>query len=182
MTHHLRGILALLLVTVVWGTSFPAMKELSHEFSPVWIAFLRFALGSILLAPFIFRARREDWIAGLLLGLTLFAAFMFQVEALWRMNANRNAFISGLSIVMVPLFGIMVGRPPEKRIAIAVLLSLAGLFALCWDGGAWSTGDTLALICAFCFAVYVKSMETLTRQAHSMLAVTAIQLAVVAGC
>jgi drug/metabolite transporter (DMT)-like permease len=182
MKLHVRGILALLIVTVVWGTSFPAMKDLSHTFSPIWIAFLRFALSGALLAPFMLRARRADWVAGILLGVTLFAAFLFQVEALWRMNANRNAFISGLSILIVPLLGLSAGRMPEKRIVIAVLLSLVGLFAMCWDGGGWGEGDTLALLCAFCFAVYVKLMETLTRRASSMMAVTAIQIAVVALC
>jgi drug/metabolite transporter (DMT)-like permease len=42
---------------------------------------------------------------------------------------------------------------------------MAGLAALCWDGGAWGRGDTLALLGAFCFGAYVKLMEVRTRTA-----------------
>jgi drug/metabolite transporter (DMT)-like permease len=182
MQKHIQGILALLFVTLVWGTTFPAMKDLSSDFSAVWIAFLRFVLGGALLAPFLRRAAKVDYVAGTVLGLMLFAAFMFQVEALGRMSANRNAFITGLNVLIVPLLGIMAGRMPENRIIVAVMLSMAGLFAMCWDGGAWSEGDTLALFGALCFGVYVKLMETLTRRANDMMALTAVQVIAVAVC
>ena len=61
---RLRGILALLLVTGVWGTTFPAMKDLSADLSAVWIALLRFSLAGLLLAPFLLRAKRADVLAG----------------------------------------------------------------------------------------------------------------------
>lgn len=182
MPVHLRGIFALLVVTLVWGTTFPAMKDLSSHFSAVWIAFLRFAMAGILLSPFLLRARRADYAAGAALGAVLFSAFMLQVEALALMSANRNAFITGLNVLVVPLLGVMAGRMPERRIIVAVLISMAGLFALCWDGGAWSGGDTLALWGALCFGVYVKLMETLTRKASDLMALTAIQILTVAAC
>lgn len=182
MPVHFRGILALLIVTVVWGTTFPAMKDLSSHFSAVWIAFLRFALAGLLLAPFLRRAKRADYAAGAALGGVLFAAFMFQVEALALMSANRNAFITGLNVLIVPLLGMMTGRMPENRILVAVGLAIAGLFAMCWDGGAWSAGDTLALGGAVCFGIYVKLMETLTRKANDMMALTAVQIITVAVC
>lgn len=182
MPLHIQGILALLIVTVVWGTTFPAMKDLSSDFSAVWIAFLRFVLGGALLAPFLLRARREDYFAGVALGAMLFAAFMFQVEALGRMSASRNAFITGLNVLIVPLLGVMAGRMPENRILVAVALSMAGLFAMCWDGGAWSPGDSLALAGAVCFGIYVKLMEVLTRRANDMMALTAVQVIAVAIC
>jgi drug/metabolite transporter (DMT)-like permease len=182
MPNRLGGIVALLIVTVVWGTTFPAMKDLSGHFSAAWIALFRFSIGGTMLAPFVLRAKRADWLAGGALGLVLFAAFMFQVEALDLMSANRNAFITGLNVVIVPLLGVMAGRMPEKRIVIAVLLSIAGLFVMCWDGGTWSGGDTLALCGALCFGVYVKMMEVLTRKANDLMALTALQILTVALC
>jgi drug/metabolite transporter (DMT)-like permease len=182
MPKHIQGVVALLIVTVVWGTTFAAMKDLSAHFSAVWIAFLRFAAAGVLLLPFLWRGKKEDVVAGTILGLLLFAAFMFQVEALSRMSASRNAFITGLNVLIVPLLGVMAGRMPENRIIIAIALSMAGLFAMCWDGGAWSAGDTLALTGALFFGVYVKLMETLTRRASSMMALTAVQIIAVALC
>jgi drug/metabolite transporter (DMT)-like permease len=182
MPTHFRGIFALLIVTMTWGTTFPAMKDLSTDFSAVWITFLRFALGGLLLSPFLLRAKSQDLRAGVVLGILLFAAVMFQVEAIALMSANRNAFITGLNVLIVPLLGVLAGRMPERRIVVATVLALAGLFALCWSGGSWSGGDTLALGGALCFGLYVKLMEVLTRKASDMMALTAVQVLAVAAC
>jgi drug/metabolite transporter (DMT)-like permease len=182
MNHQLRGILALLVVTVVWGTTFPAMKGLTAYFSPVWIIFVRFLLAALLLAPFLWRARRDDLVSGALLGLILFVCFMFQVEGLALTTSNRNAFICGLNVLVVPLLGVAAGRLPERRVLLALALAVAGLVALCWDSGSWGLGDTLALVCALAFGVYVKLMEVRTRQAARLMTLTAAQIATVALC
>jgi drug/metabolite transporter (DMT)-like permease len=182
MTHQLRGILALLVVTVVWATTFPAMKALTAYFSPVWIIFLRFALAGLLLAPFLWRAKRDDLVSGALLGLLLFFCFLFQVEGLALTSSNRNAFITGLNVLIVPLLGLLAGRPPGRRIVIALVLAVAGLAALCWDGGAWGRGDTLALLGAFAFGLYITMLEARTRSATRLMTLTAAQVITVAVC
>ena len=182
MTHPLRGIFALLLVTLVWGTTFPAMKALTTDLSPAWIVFARFALAALLLSPFLVRGARSDMRSGLLLGLLLFFCYVFQVEGLALTSSNRNAFICGLNVLVVPLLGIAAGRAPERRIAIALVLAVAGLAALCWDGGAWGFGDTLALGAALCFGAYIKMMEVHTRGARKLMTITATQIGTVALC
>ena len=79
MPHQFRGILAMLLVTMAWGKTFPVMKDLTAHFSPVWIVFIRFTLGGLLLTPFLLRATRRDCAAGARLGVVLFTCYMFQV-------------------------------------------------------------------------------------------------------
>jgi len=182
MTQQLRGIFALVLVTLVWGTTFPAMKDLTANFSPVWIILTRFAIAALLLSPFLWRARRSDLQAGFLLGLVLFFCYLFQVEGLALTSSNRNAFICGLNVLVVPLLGILGGRLPERRIVLALVLAIGGLAALCWDGGAWGLGDTLALLAALSFGVYVKIMEIKTRTAVRLMSVTAAQILTVAVC
>ena len=182
MTHPLRGIFALLLVTLVWGTTFPAMKDLTAYFSPAWIVLLRFALAALLLAPFLWKATREDLVSGALLGVLLFFCYMFQVEGLALTTSNRNAFICGLNVLVVPLLGVVGGRLPEKRIVVALLMAVTGLAALCWDGGPWGRGDTLALLGAFAFALYVSMMALRTRRASRLMALTAAQITTVALC
>ena len=120
MSYQLRGIFALLVVTLVWGTTFPAMKALTAHVSPAWIVFTRFAIATLLLAPFLLRGARADLRAGLLLGLLLFFCYVFQVEGLALTSSNRNAFICGLNVLVVPLLGILAGRAPERRIALAL--------------------------------------------------------------
>lgn len=182
MSHSLRGIAALLVVTLVWGTTFPAMKDMTSAFSPAAIVFSRFTLAALLLSPFLVRAARSDLVSGLLLGLLLFFCYVFQVEGLALTSSNRNAFITGLNVLVVPLLGVFAGRLPERRIVFALVLAVAGLAALCWDGGAWSWGDTLALAGAVCFGAYIKMMEVRTRGAVRLMTLTAMQIATVAGC
>ena len=182
MTHHLRGILALLIVTLVWGTTFPAMKGLTGYFSPEWIIFTRFALAGLLLSPFLIRASRADLVSGATLGLLLFLCFAFQVEGLALTSANRNAFICGLNVLIVPLLGVLAGRKPERRILFALVLAVLGLAALCWDGGSWGMGDWLALLSALSFAIYIKMMESRTRKADRLMTLTAMQIITVALC
>ena len=165
MTHQLRGVLALLVVTLVWGTTFPAMKDLTATLSPAWIVFTRFAIAGALLSPFLWRAASANLKSGLMLGFLLFFCYVFQVEGLALTTSNRNAFICGLNVLIVPLLGIMGGRAPERRIVIALVLAVSGLAALCWDGGAWRFGDTLALGAALCFGLYIKMMEVRSRAA-----------------
>jgi drug/metabolite transporter (DMT)-like permease len=182
MTQQLRGIAALVLVVLVWGTTFPAMKELTATFSPVWIILTRFALATLLLSPFLWRAGRADLASGAMLGLLLFFCYLFQVEGLALTSSNRNAFICGLNVLVVPLLGIIGGRLPERRIVLALVLAVAGLVFLCWDGGAWSRGDSLALLAALTFGAYIKFMEIRTRKAVRLMSVTAAQIATVAAC
>ncbi|MBC7684967.1 MAG: DMT family transporter [Bdellovibrionales bacterium] len=182
MNHQLRGIAALLLVTLVWGTTFPAMKALTAHVSPAWIVFTRFAMAALLLSPFLARGARSDVRAGLLLGILLFFCYVFQVEGLALTSSNRNAFICGLNVLIVPLLGMLSGRPPERRIAVALALAVSGLVSLCWDGGAWQFGDTLALGAALCFGAYIKMMEVHTRSAVRLMTITATQIGTVALC
>jgi len=183
MTQHLRGILALVAVVLVWGTTFPAMKELTAYFSPVWIILTRFAIATVLLSPFLWRARRSDLTLGGTLGLLLFFCYLFQVEGLALTTSNRNAFICGLNVLVVPLLGLLGGRLPERRIVVALALAVAGLVCLCWDGGGgWGRGDTLALLAALAFGVYIKVMELYTRRATRLMTVTAAQIGTVAVC
>ena len=182
MPRHLKGIFGLLIVTMVWGTTFPAMKDLSQHFSAPWILFLRFSIGGLLLSPFLLRGKRSDFLAGAMLGAILFVAAMFQFSGLVLTSSNRNAFVTGLNVLIVPLLGLAMGRIPERRILIAIGLAIVGLFALCWDGAAWGEGDNLALVGAFCFGAYIKMLEITTRRAGNLMALTAVQIIVVALC
>jgi drug/metabolite transporter (DMT)-like permease len=183
MPQHLRGIAALLVVTLVWGTTFPAMKNMTGTLSASWIVLARFALAAVLLAPFLWRARLADVLPGIMVGVVLFFCYVFQIEGLALTSSNRNAFVTGLNVLVPPLLGVMLGKALERRIVIALLLALAGLFALCWEGNFnWGRGDTLALLAAICFGVYVKMLEITTRKVQRLMTLTATQVSTVAVC
>jgi drug/metabolite transporter (DMT)-like permease len=182
MPNHARGILALLIVTVVWGTTFPAMKDMTGYLSANWIVLSRFGIASVLLLPFVVRAAWKDLHYGFLAGVLLFFCYLFQVEGLALTTSNRNAFICGLNVLVVPLLGIAMGNWPHRRIVAALVLAMVGLFALCWEGSfAWGRGDTLALLAALCFGAYIKVMEVFSRKAQRLMTLTAAQIMTVAA-
>ncbi|MYN00526.1 EamA family transporter [Pseudoduganella sp. DS3] len=181
MPQHARGILALLVVTLVWGTTFPAMKDMTDSLSANWIVVSRFAIAGVLLSPFLWRARWRDLHYGFLAGGLLFFCYLAQVEGLSLTSSNRNAFICGLNVLVVPLLGIAMGRWPDRRIVLALLLAVAGLFALCWEGSfSWSRGDWLALTAAFLFGLYIKVMEQFSRKVERLMTLTVAQIWTVA--
>ncbi|USX14136.1 DMT family transporter [Oxalobacteraceae bacterium OTU3CAMAD1] len=183
MPHHLRGVAALLIVTLVWGTTFPAMKDMTGYLSASWIVLSRFAIASLLLLPFLWRAKWNDVRWGVLAGGVLFLCYVFQIEGLALTTSNRNAFVTGLNVLVPPLIGVLMGKILERRIVVALVLALAGLFALCWEGGfVWGRGDTLALLCAVFFGIYVVLMAATTRKVEKLMVLTASQIVTVAVC
>jgi len=104
------GLAALLTVTVVWGTTFPAMKQLSTDLSALQIIWLRFGLAALVLLPLWRGIRRAEWHWGLGLGVLNFLAFWLQIEGLALTTSNRNAFVTGLNVLLVPLIAWLVLR------------------------------------------------------------------------
>ncbi|MEO5933923.1 MAG: DMT family transporter [Duganella sp.] len=183
MPQHLRGVAALLVVTLVWGTTFPAMKDMTGTLSASWIVLSRFTIASLLLLPFLWRARWRDARWGVLAGVVLFLCYVFQIEGLALTSSNRSAFVTGLNVLVPPLVGVLMGKILERRIVVALVLALAGLFALCWEGGfVWGRGDTLALLCALFFGLYVVLMASTTRKVDQLMVLTASQIVTVAAC
>src|SRR5207249_7027902 len=127
--------LALIAVTAVWGVTFVQVKD-AVEIYPLF-AFLavRFAIASATLAvPAASRVRRlgrSGIGAGALLGLLLAAGYALQTAGLERTTVSSTGFITGLYVVLTPLFGLLLFR---TRIGLevwgGVVLALAGLAML----------------------------------------------------
>ncbi len=159
-TFRYAGVLALLGVTLVWGTTFPAMKLLANDVPALHILALRFGLASVVLLPLFVRLRGAEWRWGLVLGLLNFIAFWLQTEGLALISSNRNAFITGLNVLIVPLLAwVVLRRPMGWAIALACALALGGLQLMFFEDSAWSWGDTLTLSSAVFFALFILTLE-----------------------
>lgn len=154
------GLWALLLVTVVWGTTFPAMKLLSGQLDAVQIIWLRFAIALLVLGPLWWGMRRDERLWGGLLGALLFLAFWLQIEGLARTSSNRNAFVTGLNVLVVPLLAMLVlGRRYGWRLWMACALALGGMVMMFHEDAPWNTGDTLTLVSTLFYAIYILALE-----------------------
>ncbi len=195
-SRHALGLALLLIVTTIWGSTFAVVKNATAELHPATLIFWRFAIGTVCLLPLLLwrgasaqttrqtelqtgmqtDRPRSLWRDGLLLGVWLIAGYGTQTIALASTSANRAAFITALSVVLVPLWQALVAR---RRLAAtlwgAVALAVAGLALLSWEGGQLVTGDLWALACAVTYAGFILSLERTSRH-HQALHYTLAQL------
>jgi drug/metabolite transporter (DMT)-like permease len=159
------GLLALLLVTVVWGTTFPAMKLLSAQLDALQIIWLRFVIALAVLAPLWRGMLRHERRWGCALGLLLFFAFWLQIEGLARTSSNRNAFVTGLNVLMVPLIAMaLLGRRYGWRLWAACAMACAGMALMFHENEPWNLGDTLTLASTVFYALYILALEECARR------------------
>ncbi|HWJ03488.1 MAG TPA: DMT family transporter, partial [Verrucomicrobiae bacterium] len=106
-TKQLKADLSLVLVTLVWGATFVTVKNAVADMPPFRFIAIRFAIACVflmLLAPRKLKLiNRANLIPGTLIGLFLFGGYSFQTIGLKYTSASNAGFITGLSVVLVPL-------------------------------------------------------------------------------
>lgn len=144
----------LLATTFIWGVTFTVVKEAVDRVEIAVFLAQRFLLATLLMLPFALARRRSfDRRAiarGSAMGAVLFAVYAFQTVALRHATASNTAFLTSLSVVLVPMIGaVFLRRPISGRIRLAVALALAGLFLLCTNCSRhFNPGDLLAMVTA----------------------------------
>jgi drug/metabolite transporter (DMT)-like permease len=170
----------LVLATVIWGSTFPILKVCVGSMSPQAIVIYRFGLASLVLLPFLFKARKAQWIQGVMLGAVFFVGFATQAVGLQSASASRAGFITGTSVVMVPLIEILLRKNrPGWMPGFAAVIACIGVALLCGDGGGLTAGDPWLGACAVAFAFYIIGVARWTGN-HPVMAFTAVQVITVA--
>jgi drug/metabolite transporter (DMT)-like permease len=169
MTPRTRAELALLSITIIWGSTFATTKMLLSEIHPFTYVSLRFGLASILFALLFWsRIKNGGWkpvAGGMVLGLLLFTGFSLQTVGLLYTTASKSAFITGLLVIMTPILQIVIERkPPRAGNIVGIAVVTVGLYLLTSpEGSELNKGDLLTLGCAFCFALYVVLLDVFSK-------------------
>lgn len=188
-TRRLAADVALLWVTAIWGSTFVLVKDAVAQYPVLPFLALRFAVAAAALAPAAWRARARlrpsDLGAGALAGVLLFAGYAFQTFGLHETTAAKAGFITGLSVVLVPLFvALLWRRLPSRAALLGTALATAGLALLSLNAD-WSIqrGDLLVLGCAFGFAGHITALGALSpgRDARILTLVQVVTVAVLSG-
>ena len=163
-TRRWQADLALVFITLIWGSTFVVVKEALSSASTLLFLALRFGLASLALLV-VFRrlhmtmlGQKRMLAGGALAGVCLFGGYVFQTFGLRSTTPSKSAFITGLSVVLVPLLSSLVYRKaPEIAEILGVLLATGGLALMTLDVRSFtiSTGDMLTLISAFGFAIHI---------------------------
>ena len=127
--------IGLIVVTIIWGTTFVIVKQALNDAPPFSFAALRFGLASILsliVVNFkIFQITKNEIIGGIICGFLLFAGYAFQNFGLLYTTPTKSAFITGTSIIMVPIILVIIHMQKiSMRTWIACILAITGMYFL----------------------------------------------------
>jgi drug/metabolite transporter (DMT)-like permease len=177
---------ALVGVAAIWGLTFPMVKDAVEGFPVSSFLAYRFLSAFVLVAGFsllqptgLRTLDRQGWAGGILMGVFLTAGYVFQTLGLERTSASNAGFITGLFVVLTPLFGAVLLRQRAGAPAwIAALASAVGLFLLSRTGGTGDLdGDALVFLCACSFSLHILATGRVAKQ-HDTGALLAVQLGV----
>jgi len=162
-SKRLRADIALAFTALIWGSTFVVVKDALADVSVSMYLAVRFALAAIVMAIFFWRSlkkltRHAIW-AGAQIGFFMFAGYAFQTTGLKYTSPSKAAFITGSSVVIVPILLALFGRRcVNVWIWIGALAALAGLYFLTIppDGVAGlNRGDPIVFGCAVMFAMHM---------------------------
>ena len=96
-------------------------------------------------------------IGGICTGTALCIASNLQQYGIMYTSVGKSGFITALYIVLVPVFGLVIGHRQSGRMWIAIAIAVVGMYFLCMTAGkfALQTGDIILLLCAASFAVQI---------------------------
>ncbi|MEX2534860.1 MAG: DMT family transporter [Trueperaceae bacterium] len=149
------GLLVLVFITLVWGTTFVVIKDALDTISVPLLLAVRFSLAALLLGWV--RVERRALGPAMVLGVLGFAGFATQTIGLDLTSASKAAFLTGLSVIFTPLVSsIWLGNRIAPRAYLAAAVALAGLSLMSLTGaGELSAGDLWLLGTAFSYALYI---------------------------
>ncbi|MGW2856436.1 DMT family transporter [Streptomyces sp. NPDC001215] len=168
-----RTDLVLLIVAMVWGSSYLTAKN-ATEVAPVLVVlFLRYLLSALAGVPLVLalaRRRRFPWTReeihiGSVLGLTQTAVLVLEMYGVAHTSAANAGLLISLTLVITPLLDRSGGRgrvPPRFFLAAGVCVVAVGLLTSVHGLHTPGVGDVLMLAAAVVRAVHVALVGRLT--------------------
>lgn len=155
--------LILLLVALLWGTTFVGGKYALNYFTPLYIIAIRFIMAFIMMA-IAFRKElvsltRKDIRGGAIVGTVLFIAFGTQLIALQYTDAGKQAFLAGTYVVLVPFISWWLHKKrPDSSSFVGAFICFIGIGLLTLnDSLSIGAGDSLTLLSSVFFAGHIIS-------------------------
>ena len=166
--------LGLVLVTFIWGATFVMVKDALNDIDPYFFAGFRFGIATVL--SFFLLNRDEslsqiEILGGLYCGIFLFAGYAFQNYGLILTSPSRSAFITSVSVILVPLIQVFfLKRRVKNKLWMAIGLATIGLYMLLNPGSEKiNLGDIITFGCALSFAIHILFQDQYVNQRISII-------------
>lgn len=169
-----KGEILMLITAIMWGSGFVGMAIGLEHWTVMQLMAGRFMLATVLLSIIFYKKIRlitktVFW-KGTILGAILFTAFTFQTIGLEYTTPSKNAFLTSVNVIIVPILAYVIYKRRIDRFeGIAALFALVGIGFLSLQGSMTiNIGDLMSLLCAVGFAfdifytnVFVKTEDAL---------------------
>ncbi len=176
---RIKANMILLLVAAIWGFAFVAQRVGAGYVGAFTFNGTRFFLGALSLLPLLYMNRGshksidassgKTIIAGGITGVILFLAASLQQIGLSDTTAGKAGFITGLYIVLVPIFGIFLRHRINLNMWAGALVAVTGLYLLSVTGDfTISKGDLYVLIGAIFWAVHILVIDYYTKSIDAL--------------
>ena len=158
----MRYRLLIIAATIIWGSSFIIVKDVTNAISPAWILVFRFTLAAVIMAVVLLKYRalyveRSHVGYGLLFGVVLFCAYYTQTIGITDTTPGKNAFLTAAYCIIVPFLAwFLAGRRPNRYNIAAAVMCIVGIGFISLDGSlAMRFGDAMTLVGAFFYALHI---------------------------
>ncbi|MFB0921730.1 MAG: DMT family transporter, partial [Oscillospiraceae bacterium] len=130
--YAVLGRTALIITTMIWGTSFVVLKNTLNSVPTLYILAFRFSGAAILLALLFFKELKnidkKYVINGMVLGTLLFGGYVVQTYGLLYSTPSKNAFLTAAYCVLVPFVVWIVSKKrPDKYNFISTIICIVGV-------------------------------------------------------
>ena len=184
MNTQTKHSLMLMLCAFIWGTAFVAqsagsgMGAYSFLAGRSWLAVL-VLIPTVLAFDAIRRKKGTDakpktaaekkklLTAGLVCGTFLFAASAAQqIGITLNPSTAKAGFLTAMYVVLVPVFGLFLGRRGNARLWLSMVIAVGGLYLLCMKNGFGSieSSDLILLSCAVLFSFQIMAVDHFSPQ------------------
>ena len=175
------ALLALIAVTVVWGVTFVQVKDAVDVYPLFAFLAVRYAIAAgalgVVAVPRVRALGRAGLVAGGVLGLLLGLGTGLQTAGLERTTVSSTGFITGLYVVLTPLFGLVFFRTRVGlQVWLGVVLSVTGLAMLSGVHVGSTAGDLLVLASTSAQALQIVMVERYANR-YDAIALTFVEMA-----
>ena len=148
--------------------TFVIIKQALNSISVTWFLFYRFLLASIISLAFtygyiiLYKKEKVTTLTifnkkGWVLGIFLFGSYLFQTIGLYYTSPSNAAFITSLSVILVPLILVFKGNHLNKMNFISFTVATKGLALITIDFSTFQLnfGDVVVLGTAIALAFQI---------------------------
>lgn len=167
--NQFKSELMLILVTLIWGGTFPVIKAGLSDISPLLMVVVRFFLAFLFFLPLIIKRRRLLTTrlikAGLILGFSTFVGYGMLTIGLTMTTVAKSSLISyGYALMTPPLQFLLLKKKVSPINLIGLVIAFTGMMIFTSPSASgWNMGDSITVLVALGYAFTVVLLDKYSR-------------------